>query len=315
MKRLIFGLFLTSATWSLLQAQDTVDCRYKGDYLGKKPPGLVAAEFDAGELTGDLNSFNFSFSPDGLELFFSYVNRSDSGEFICYEIKHMKRIGEGWSEPQTAFFSGKHSDVDVTFSPDGQMLFFASDRRDAASENMDIYYIEKKSNGWSEPIFGGEEVGSKDGSEVHACLSNKGNLFFRSNRPGGYGHDDIYKASYVNGAFQDVVNMGPKINTAHMETDCFVAPDESFLLFNTRRPEDDNLYKIYVSFQLEEGNWSKAVPLGEEVTSIYGAIGSTLTPDGKYLLFSSRRGDKRAKYWISTEVIEKLRPVKITVDE
>lgn len=287
--------------------QDSICSIFKGQYLGKKPPGLIAKEFDSGQLTGDMKSFNFSFSPDGKELFFSYNKGTEENPYY-YEIKYMKCINNVWSTPETAFFSGTFSDVDITISPDGKKLFFASDRPDPEKENMDIYYLEKTSNGWSQPKFVEGDVNSIDGDEIHASLSLKNNLFFRSTKPGGYGDNDLYKAEYIDGKFVNVRNLGPNINTEYMETDCFIAYDESYILFNSRRPEDDNKYMIYVSFQIKENEWTKAVPLGEEVTSIYGALGSTISPDGKYLFFSSRRGDKRAKYWISTEIIEKLRP-------
>lgn len=50
-------------------SQDSICSIFKGQYLGKEPPGLIAKEFDSGQLT-DMKSFNFSFSPDGKELFF-----------------------------------------------------------------------------------------------------------------------------------------------------------------------------------------------------------------------------------------------------
>lgn len=89
----------------------------------------------------------------------------------------MKCINNVWSTPETAFFSGTFSDVDITISPDGKKLFFASDRPDPEKENMDIYYLEKTSNGWSQPKFVEGDVNSIDGDEIHASLSLKNNLF------------------------------------------------------------------------------------------------------------------------------------------
>ena len=292
-----------------LYAQDMQATAFKGDYLGKKPPGVIAEEFDSGQITGDMNSFNFSFSPDGTELFFSYIKSTEDNPDAGYEIKYMKRTDNIWSAPETAFFSGTYSDVDITFSPDGTKLFFASERSN--NNTTDIYCLEKTKKGWSEPKIVEGEVNSDDGDEIHPCISNKGNLFYRSTKSGGYGGNDLYKSEYVKGKFINEKNLGPNINTKYMETDCFIAHDESYILFNTRRPEDDNKFMIYISFQLEKDKWSKAVPLGEEVASIYGAMGSTLSPDGKYLFFSSRRGDKRAKYWISTEIFEKYKPEEL----
>jgi len=292
-----------------LYAQDQTSGVIKGDYLGKKPPGKIAKEFDSGQITGDKKSFNFSFSPDGNELFFSYNKSTEEYPNAGYEIKYMKSTNNNRSAPETAFFSGTYSDVDITFSPDGKRVFFASERSN--NNTTDIYYLQRNEKAWSDPIYVEGEVNADDGDEIHPSVSNKGNLFYRSNKPGGYGDNDLYKAEYVDGKFVNERNLGPNINTQYMETDSFIAQDEKFILFNTKRPEDDNKYMIYISFQTQENVWSKAVPLGEEVASIYGAIGSTLSADGKYLFFSSRRGDTRAKYWISTEIFEKYKPKEL----
>ncbi len=53
-------------------SEDKKVLKFVGDYLGKVIPGLIPQKFDTGQLTGDSHSFNFSFSPDGNELFFSY---------------------------------------------------------------------------------------------------------------------------------------------------------------------------------------------------------------------------------------------------
>lgn len=304
---MLIGLFFFSGWLSAgKNAGDVQWPSLKGPFLGKKTPGEIPQIFDSGKLTGDLRLFNLSFSPDGSELFFSYYKGTEKKPEPGYEIRHMQRVHNIWQPPETAFFSGTFSDCDITFSPDGQRCFFASALRNhpVTGDDMDIYYIEKTVDGWSQPVYAGPEVNSKYG-EVHACLSRKGNLFFRSNRPGGYGHDDLYKAEYIDGRFVNVQNLGPRVNTKHMETDCFVAQDESFILFNTRRPEDDNKVQIYVSFQVKKNQWTTGQPLG--INSRDGTSGSTLSPDGKYLFYKSRIGNHRAVYWVSTSVIKKFK--------
>ncbi len=280
---------------------------FKGPYLGKNPPGITAEVFDTGEITGDTRIFNFSFSPDGNELFFSHYIGTPEQKQPEYVIKHMRRINNEWYGPETASFSGVFSDCDISFSPDGQMLFFASELRPHAEtgNNMDIYYLKRENGKWSEAIHAGTEVNSTDG-EVHATLSEKGNLFFRSGRPGGYGSADIYTAEFVDGAFINAKNLGPEVNTEYMETDCFIAADESYLLFNTVRPEHDNKPQIYVSFQIEKDRWTKGMSLGDAVNIKEPTMGSIVSPDGKYLFFV-RRGKERGVYWISTDVIRNLK--------
>ena len=279
----------------------------RGPYLGQAPPGLIAQKFNNGVLVGDKRSFNVSFSPDGKELFFSYYKGTAGKPHPEYEIRTYRQVDDIWHGPEVASFSGTHSDVDITFSPDGNYLFFASDRPHPDSAGLDIYYVERDGEGWSEPIHAGAEVNSRYG-EVLPCLSKKGNLFFRSDRPGGFGGADIYRAEWIDGAFGAVTNLGPGVNTEYGETDPIIAPDESYLLYDAIRPEHDNIPQIYVSFQIEDNVWSKGVSLGEAVNKKEGTSAPTLSPDGKYLFFKHRQGADRGLYWISADIVELARP-------
>lgn len=79
-----------------------------------------------------------------------------------------------------------------------------------------------------------------------------------------------------------------------------IAPDETFIVF------DDN-NGLYVSFREDDGSWGKAVSLGE-ILKEQGATIPSVSPDGKYLFYASQ-GDV---HWISTEILETLRPPRST---
>jgi predicted alpha/beta superfamily hydrolase len=287
-------------------SQADISPQFKGKYLGQKPPGPLAIKFNKGMLIGDKNSFNVSFSPDMKELFFSHYKGTPECPHPEYEICYFRQVGGIWYGPEIAFFSGKYSDVDVTFSPDGKKLFFTSDRPHPKSADMDIYYLEKKEKRWSQPIYAGTEVNTIH-NEVHAVLSSKGNLFFASNRPGGFGDKDLYRAEWIGGKFTNVTNLGPEVNSAYLDSDCFIVQDESYIVFDSIRPEDGGQPQIYVSFQTGDNQWTKAVNIGEMVNTKDGSSAPTLSPDGKYLFFKRRRGKDRGIHWISTEIIANLK--------
>ncbi len=304
-KVLLSFLALITALCSLHSQEKT------NNYLGQKPPGLKAELFSDGELVihpkGERRSFNVSFSPDGKEMFFSYYKATKEKPEPTYEIKTFKQINDEWIGPKTASFSGKYSDVDINFSPDGNHIFFASDRPQPNSGGLDIYYAIKTKGGWSEPIHAGTDINTAEG-EVYPSVSKKKNVFFRSSRPGGYGGDDLYRAEWVNGNFINVKNLGPNINSAFGESNSVIAPDESYILFCTSRPESNSIQQIYISFQIGENIWTKATPLGTEVNTEAGAGSPTLSPDAKYLFFKKAKKPHRGIYWISTRILEKLNP-------
>ena len=65
----------------------------------------------------------------------------------------------------------------------------------------DLYMSLRMEEGWSEPVNLGPAVNSED-HEMGPCLSADGRwLYFSSNRPGGMGGYDIYRAERLTGMF------------------------------------------------------------------------------------------------------------------
>jgi len=310
----IATLFIFIAT-SILYAQEKSIKNSKsnllsGPYFGQKPPGLKAELFHSGTLVTSKRrakrDFNLAFSPKGDELFFSYYKGTEDKPDPAYEILTYKQKDGVWIGPETASFSGYHSDVDINFSPDGNYIFFASSRPDPTFDGLMIFFSQKVGDNWTNPVKADGEVNS-DSGEVLPSLSEKGNFFFRSDRAGGYGGSDLYRAKFNDGHFTEVKNLGPNVNSEFGQTDPAIAKDESYVVFVSRRPGMNNVISIYVSFQIGDNDWTPAVPLGSEVNSEFGAGAPTISPDGKYLFFKKRTGDVRGIYWISTLYIEKLR--------
>lgn len=87
-------------------------------------------------------------------------------------------------------------------------------------------------------------------------------------------------------------NLGKNINSQYPDYFPFVPGDESFLIFNTKRPESgayqypDGSWGANIFFsKVKEGEFSKAKPLGRVINSQYGdeeAVG--LSSSGDYLL-------------------------------
>ena len=309
MRKTVFSLLTILIVMPYAYTQDS-----KVNYFGQKPPELTAELFNGGELIkhpkAEKRSFNISFSPDGREMFFSYYKATKEKPEPTYEIKTFKVINNEWVGPKTASFSGKYSDVDINFTPDGNYIFFASDRPQPNSKGLDIYYCIKIESGWSKPIYAGTGINTTEG-EVYPSISKNKNIFFRSSKPGGYGKDDIYRAEWVNGNFVNVKNLGANVNSIYGESNSVIAPDESYILFCTSRPEDDNIQHIYISFQIGENIWTKAVSVGKEVNTIAGAGSPTLSPDAKYLFFKKTKEPDRGIYWISTKIFEELKPAEL----
>ena len=82
----------------------------------------------------------------------------------------------------------------------------------------------------------------------------------------------------------------------------------SFISHCRARAYTDDTGKLFICFRNKDGSWSKAVDFGEDMD--FG-ICASLSPDGKYLFFSSTGGipgNKADIYWVSAKIIETLRP-------
>ena len=166
--------------------------------------------------------------------------------------------------------------------------------------------------GWTKPERLPYPVNTKEYHDANPCFTRDGTLYFKSQREGGYGGSDLYRAELIKGKYSEAENLGPVINREYTEMDLQIAPDESYILFVSNRPGGHEymgyINDIYVSFRKENGSWTPPQNLGEEVNTV-GGVALTLTSDGKYLLFTGKGKEPNSDiYWISTEYIERLKP-------
>jgi len=295
---LSFTIFIVNFSIGNLISQDTISL-LRGPYFGQKPPGTTIEIF-----THDVIKNCPSFSPDKKEIYF---RGNCSGK-----IMFMKMDNNQWTQPQIIQFSDdKYSDVNPHLSPDGTKLVFASNRplikNGESKKDFDIFMAERVLDGWSKPKSLGSFINSKN-IDGHPTMSNKGNLYFFSDRKGGKGGNDIYMAKLVNGRYSEVINLDFSINSEKHECDPLIAPDESYLIFCARDRNDGyGNNDLYISFKKKNGKWTRAKNMGKIANSQSEELFPSVSSDGKYFFFSRSKNGVMHVYWVSTLVIEKLR--------
>ena len=156
-------------------------------------------------------------------------------------------------------------------------------------------------------------ISTDEYSEAYPVIVADGSLYFVSDRPGGFGKQDIYRAQYLgDGIFDTPQSISPVVNTQLGSGDTYVAPNESYLISNKRFPENSGLY---VSFK-KDGEWQPLIYLKEPINSEWTDFCPYMTPDGKYFFFSRRYSDppesgwagviKGEVYWVDANVIFNL---------
>ncbi len=299
--RAIFVGILLSIILFIGHAQQDEFPVLKGPYLGQKPPGMKLEKFVPGLISTEQYELGSVFSPDLKE--FIYVTPTKEQGYVLW----MMRCNDGvWTKPFEPSFSKGYKDVDPSYSPDGSKIFFACANRPGGQGHMDIWYVERRGDGWSEVKNAGPEVNSFSG-EVHAVMTATNSLFFRSGRSG---NGDIYRAEWINGRFTHVQNMGPNVNSDDLDSDCYVDPKESFLIVQSLRQGGYGDSDFYISFRLK-GGWSKAANMGSLINDEKRVLCPAVTPDGKYFFFTRKDSEEDGWdniYWVDAKIIEDLKP-------
>ena len=261
-------------------------------YFGEEPPGLTPKLFDPKRVSPRGLFEGGTFSPDMKEYYF---NRMDEHyeKRTFYVIHHENGR---W---------GKESETDIRwphFSEDGTMMYGGK------------WYRERTENGWSEPKNQGEFL--KD--QGHGTsLSSKGNYYFGFYRKEDNGLGSIRYSRLVNGQYEPPQKLSEAINTGIDIAHPFIAPDESYLMWDVIREDGHGGSDIYISFRDQDGSWLPAINLGPQINTELQESSPRVTHDGKYLFFSrgqwKTREDKRRywvgrPYWVDVQVIENLRP-------
>ena len=286
----IYCLMTTSCSDIKENKNNTISHPVSGPYLGEAMPDTIPKLFAPGFISCQLNERDAAFSPDGKEFYYSLW----TGTFAV--ILYVKQENNKWTEPEVAEFSGHYSDLEPAFSPDGQKLYFASNRPlnpGGDSKDYDIWVVDRSENGWSEPINLGAPINT-DKDEFYPSVTKDGSIYITASYDGAIGGEDIFVSRQKNGRYTKPENLGEAINTKRGEFNAFVAPDESYIIFSSAGREDGlGSADMYISFK-KDGRWTPAQNMEPGINSDALDYCPTVTPDGEFLFFTSRRSNLQA---------------------
>ena len=148
-----------------------------------------------------------------------------------------------WSEPRNLnevpgepSVNTEFMDHCLAFSVDGDEAFWTSTRPGGLGGN-DIWTSRRVDGAWTEPENLGPAINSP-ASEHHSIPSPDGrSLHVTSDRAGGFGGDDMYVATRgADGAWAELVHLGPQLNGPGSDRCAAWTPDGTIFLFDADRP-------------------------------------------------------------------------------
>jgi len=296
---------LVLLTGILLAQYKTIELpELKGPYLGQKPPGKTPEVFAPGIISTDMHEGSSGFNLGCTHFVFQ---RIIDNKVHTFEID---RTNGFWGQPQLVPFAHMMRNGDFVFAPDGITLYFQSNvpikGLDTEERVSNIWVTKKAATGWTKPGPLGPTINTK-WLDSFASVTNKGTLYFFSRKPGGFGKSDMYVAKLDKGEYGEAGNLGGNFNTPEDEWDPFIAPDESYLIFCSTKPEGFGRDDFYISFRSRDGNWNKPVNMGPEINSSESENRPYVTSDDKYFFFTSTKTGNRDIYWVDAAVIDKYR--------
>ena len=178
-------------------------------------------------------------------------------------------------------------EASISMSWDGNTLFIYRDDKGVGN----IYMSNKVDGQWSQAIKLAAPINTKY-YENHAFLSPDGKqLYFVSNRPGGYGGKDIWVSERLgDNKWGDPVNLGTSINSEYDEDSPVLLSDGKTLYFSSKGHENMGGYDVFVSV-FENGKWSAPVNLGYPINTTDDDIFFVPTLDGSIGYFATNRFD------------------------
>ena len=179
-------------------------------------------------------------------------------------------------------------DIEPWISPDGQRLYFHSDRPEPGQKTNDNIFLSVKGTDgeWSVPKALPEEINSGHGEHCAMELRDGKTFCFSSMRPGGYGMGDIWCAPILGtGLFGKAYNLGPGVNTEKHEYHFAQHPTEGHAILSRNR-------EMWVT--KPDGSSSEWLPA--TLLPLLNEVGQknlcpSWTPDGKTILWFSDRPD------------------------
>ncbi|MBL4769847.1 MAG: PD40 domain-containing protein [Planctomycetes bacterium] len=224
-----------------------------------------------------------------------------------------------WEEalPLEGLTEGDSPEFDPCLSPDGRWLVFAVGERGLGTDL------------WIAEMIDGQAQNARPLSELNSGMDElapafgHGALYFASNREGGMGGLDLWRAPFGNSRFGTVEHLAEALQSVADDTDPAPIEGSKALLFASNRRVDNpdptaprrTGYDLYEALESNVNGYRvKAI---EALSTDANERDPAFTADGRTLFFASDRGAKRGSYdlyrgvrnlgeWLPPKAIEGL---------
>jgi hypothetical protein len=273
----------------------------------------VKADFTFGTPTNLGPTINTSYtdtagttSVDGLELYIVSGRPPATESNWDTWLSTRTTTEDAWGQPvrMEAPLNTSYDDGAVFISSDALELYLYS-LRPGGSGSSDIWVAKRESrdSSWNSIVNLGPIINSSSTEWIASMSADGLELYFDSNRSGGFGGFDLYMATRTtkDEDWGSPVNLGPKVNSSSNAFAPYLSPDGRYLFFsdyyNNFRSGGLGGGDIWVTRRLTiNDDWEEPVNLGPKINST-AHDGPAYTPDGSILYFVSTRSGGYGGAW------------------
>lgn len=197
------------------------------------------------------------------------------------------QIDGEWKKPMSVKSVNTSShDAAIALSADGFYLYVY---RDNGDDHGDIYMSNSLTGEWSVPQKLKGEVNSYSWEGSCSMTADGKQLYFSSERGGGFGGKDIYRATLLpDSTWGNVVNLGDSINTALDDDAPFIHPDGVTLFYSSQGKNSMGGYDIFQSrLNWKDSTFSKPLNLGYPINTTDEDIYYVLSANGDHGYYAS----------------------------
>ncbi|HKK61232.1 MAG TPA: OmpA family protein [Bacteroidales bacterium] len=211
---------------------------YNGIYVSRNINGKWTKPFNiTPSVQSDGNQDVLSLSHDGNKILLAWYDSFESNIWVS-EYKN-----DRWnvSKPLEGGVNSRFFESHASFSPDGEVIYFTSNRRESVGE-MDIFRSRLLDDGtWSEIEILGENVNTPLNEDAPFVSNNGNRLYFSSQGHDGLGGYDLFYCDInEDGTFSEPVNLGYPLNSS--ENDFAFSPEiveyDNYLTVYSKGPEN-----------------------------------------------------------------------------
>jgi hypothetical protein len=255
----------------------------QGPYLGQKPPGLTPEVFAPTIVSTEHRDLGGFFTPDMKEFYFTRKNNENKKwSLVVFKLENNQ-----WRESVVGPRIGR-----PIIAPDGKTM------------HLGKHYMQRTKTGWSEVNSLGPMFDREDWGIMRLSASANGTYVFDD-----YKNNDVIRISMLkDGKRQPPELMGSMVNAGKYTAHPFIAPDESYLIWDSERDSGFGDSDLYINFRQQDDSWGVAINLGDKINTSDWEAGGYVTPDGKYLFFNRHSSEGNGDiFWVDAQIIETLR--------